>query len=119
MGRKPIIGIIGGIGSGKSTVAAEFGRHGVTTVIVNSREKKANVQQVYRKHRVTMPIVWDRGGEVSASYGVDMTPFFFLLDEHGKIVTRRSYTHGAARNALNALLGLTVKPPRYESTKAG
>ena len=104
---------------GMNAVAADFGRHGVTTAIVNNGEEKTELQRVYGKHGVTVPIVWDRHGEVSAAYGVDMTPFFFLLDERGKIITRRSYTHGAARNALNVLVGLGGKPPRYESTKAG
>jgi len=104
---------------GMRALATDFNKHGVATVIVNSREQKAKLKEVYGKHGVTMPIVWDRGGEVNAAYGVDVTPFFFLLDDRGKIAARRSYTHAAARNALNALLGLAAEPPRYESTKAG
>jgi dephospho-CoA kinase len=32
MGRKPVLGLIGGIGSGKSAVAAEFVRHGAKVI---------------------------------------------------------------------------------------
>ena len=105
--------------AGMNAVARDFHGHAVATVIINDGEEKAELQRTYAKHGVTVPVVWDQRGKVSLAYGVDVTPFFFLLDESGRIATRRSYTHGAARNALNSLLGLAAKPPRYESTKAG
>jgi len=57
MGRKPIIGIIGGIGSGKSTVAAEFGKFGccvidadaIVTKLLETEEIRRQIAESFGK----------------------------------------------------------------------
>jgi dephospho-CoA kinase len=65
-GRKPVIGLIGGIGSGKSRVAAEFARRGARVIAGDQLGHEA-LRQPDVKARVVEcwgPGVFDEGGEV-------------------------------------------------------
>jgi dephospho-CoA kinase len=62
---KPVIGLVGGIGSGKSRVAAEFARHGARIVSGDAAGHEA-LRQPEIKARVAArwPGVLDAGGEI-------------------------------------------------------
>jgi peroxiredoxin len=100
-------------------VADRFRDKGVGVVIVNQQQKLGTIKPVYEKKCARVPAIWDRNGRVCKSFGVDAVPFFFLLNGDGKIVNRRSFTHRAAVNSVNAMLGLKAEKPRFKSTGAG
>ena len=93
--------------------------NGVKCFIINQEESLKSIAAVYREKVPGVPVVWDEDGDISKEYGVDVTPYFFLLDNKRKIVKHRSFTAGAAENAINTLLGLEAEKTRYKSTEAG
>jgi peroxiredoxin len=92
---------------------------GVGVVVVNQQEDLSKIKPVYEKKCAGVPVIWDRSGSICKSFGVDAVPFFFLLNHDGKVVTRRSFTHAAAANSVNTLLGLKSAKPRYKPTEGG
>jgi dephospho-CoA kinase len=64
---KPVIGLIGGIGSGKSTVAAAFARRGARVINADALGHEALRQPEVMRQLVERwgPQVLDEGGEVS------------------------------------------------------
>ncbi len=100
-------------------IADCFRKHDVAVVVINTGEDEKKIRPIYAKYLPNIPVIWDKGGEISKIYGVDMTPFFFLLEQTGKTVKRRSFTSQAATGALNALLGLGFEVPRYPLNEAG
>jgi peroxiredoxin len=92
---------------------------GVSTVIINQKETAATDNSVYEIQCAGVPVVQDQTGKIFESFGVDATPFFYLLDKHARIIKHRSFTHAAAMNSVNAMLGLEPEKHRFESTKAG
>jgi peroxiredoxin len=101
------------------SAAGEYAAKGVAVIVVNMGEEQEQIRSVYEKDASGVPVVCDRDGQISRKYGVDVTPFYFLLDKDGKIVQRRSYTPVAASGAVNGLLGIAAEPPRYKPTAAG
>lgn len=100
-------------------IAGAFRERGVATVIVDVGEEAEAVRAVFEKHAPGLPVIYDEEGEISEAYGVDATPFYFLLDGDGRIARRRSFTAGAATGSVNALLGVSKERPRYKPTEAG
>jgi peroxiredoxin len=101
------------------SLAAEYAKAGVAVAVINSGETPDAIRPVYEKHAAGVPVVVDADGRVSQAYGVDMVPFFFLLDKDGKIVKRRSFTAAAASGALGELLGLAADQSRFKPIEAG
>jgi len=66
-GRKPIIGLIGGIGSGKSAVAAEFARHGAAIISGDQLGHEALQQPDIRQKVIECfgPSIADPSGEIN------------------------------------------------------
>jgi peroxiredoxin len=100
-------------------IAGRYRDKGVGVVVVNQEEELGTIKPVYEKKCAGVPVIWDRSGDICKSYGVDAVPFFFLLNEDGKIVARRSFAHPAAVNSINAMLGLKAEKPRFKSTEGG
>ncbi len=89
MAQKPVIGLVGGIGSGKSAAAAAFGRHGARVISGDALGHEALRQPAIRERVVKR---W--GDEV--------------LDERGEVNRRRLgkivFGDPAERSALEALV---------------
>jgi peroxiredoxin len=100
-------------------MATRYRDKGVSVVIVNQEETLSKIKPVYEKRCAGVPVIWDRSGDICRSFGVDAVPFFFLLDHDGKVLARRSFTHSAAANSVNALLGLKSATSRYKPTEGG
>jgi peroxiredoxin len=100
-------------------IAGDYRKNGVAVTVINSGEQKDHIRPIYDKHAPGVGVVWDESGQISNAYGVDMTPFFFLLDKDGKIAQRRSFTPAAASACLDSFLGLPAQAPRYKPTEAG
>jgi len=100
-------------------MADRFRDKGVGVVIVNQRGELGTIKPVYEKKCARVPVIWDRNGDICRSFGVDAVPFYFVLDSGGKIVSRRSFTHKAAADSVNAMLGLRAGKPRFKATEGG
>ena len=89
MSRKPVIGLLGGIGSGKSRVAETFARHGAFVIDADRLGHDALLDPDVRRRIVER---WGAG----------------LLDEQGKIVRRHLgrivFADDAARRELEAIV---------------
>lgn len=100
-------------------IADRYRDKGVGVVIVNQGQELDTIKPVYDKQCAGVPVIWDRNGDICKAFGVDAVPFFFVVDDSGKIVARRSFTHSAATNSVNAMLGLRVAKPRFKATEGG
>jgi len=101
------------------TLAGQIADHGVKVVIINQAESVDKITPVYQKHCPGLPIIWDKDGAICKAYGVDAVPFFFLLNQDGKIVQRRSFTYDAALNAVEVMLGISAEKNRFKTKSAG
>jgi len=100
-------------------VANAFRTHDVAVVVINTGETLETIQPIYDKSLSDLPVVWDKAGDISKQYGVDVTPFFFLLDQNGKVVKHGSFKAQTVTKALNTLLDRSVDAPRPASKEAG
>jgi peroxiredoxin len=100
-------------------ITDRFHDKGVSVVVVNQQEEMETIKPVYEEKCTGVPVIWDKNGEICKSYGVDAVPFFFLLDKDGKVVSRRSFTHPAAINSINAMLGLKADKAKTKPTGGG
>ena len=100
-------------------IAKNFKDKGVKVIIVNRGEEKDIIRPIYEKYCPEIMVIWDKTEEISKAYGIDVTPYYFLLAPNKKIIKRRSFTAQAATNSLNAFLGIMEERPRYKSTEAG
>jgi peroxiredoxin len=101
------------------SVANVFRKHDVALVVINTGEEQETIQPIYSKSLSNIPVVWDKGGDISKQYGVDVSPFFFLLDQNNTVVKRGSFKAQAVTGALNTLLNRSVAAPRPASKEAG
>jgi peroxiredoxin len=101
------------------SVANAFRTHDVAVVVINTGEEQETIQPIYAKSLSNIPVIWDKAGEISQQYGVDVTPFYFLLDQNGKVVKRGSFKAKSVTGALNKLLNRSVAAPRPASKEAG
>jgi peroxiredoxin len=101
------------------SVANAFRKHDVALVVINTGEDKETIQPIYAQSLSNIPVVWDKGGDISKQYGVDVSPFFFLLDQNNTVVKRGSFKAQAVTGALNTLLKRSVAAPRPASKEAG
>jgi peroxiredoxin len=86
----------------------EFSGRGLSIVAVNIEEDRATVAAWVAKHKVTVPVLLDRGGAVTGKYGVIATPTAFLVNRNGRLLGRsigpRDWGSPEAKAALSALL---------------
>ncbi len=105
-------------------LTASWKAKGVNTVVVDF-SGRPSAAETYGKLCPGVPVVSDVDGSICRKWGVDATPFFFLLDSDGAVVMRRSFTTAAGANAVAALLsleGVVKSPPptpRYNPESAG
>lgn len=92
-------------------IADSFIDKGVAVAVVNQQEELADIKPIYAEKCAGIPVVWDRSGDICKSYGVDAVPFYFLLNDHGKIVSQRSFTDASAVGSINSMLGLKTPKP--------
>ena len=100
-------------------VSNAFRTHDVAVVVINTQESLETIQPIYDKSLSDIPVIWDKAGDISKLYGVDVSPYFFLLDQNGKVVKRGSFKAQALTGALNTLLNRSVAAPRPASKEAG
>ena len=86
----------------------EWDAKGVTVLLVDIREDRATVARTVAERGYVAPVVLDRDGDVTDTYGVNATPTAFLVARDGTIVGRaigpRPWTGPDGRALFQALL---------------
>jgi peroxiredoxin len=54
------------------SVANSFRTHDVALVVINTGEDQETIQPIYAKSLSNIPVVWDKGGDISKQFGVDL-----------------------------------------------
>lgn len=67
----------------------------VLTINVGINDSVSNVQQLFKKNRYSLPVVFDQSGELTARYGVIGTPSQVLIDKDGLVSYRSNLTTDA------------------------
>jgi peroxiredoxin len=88
-------------------LVSSFKGKNVAFAIVNQGPCDEKVKDLYREKAPHLMVIADEKGAIGAEkFGVRAVPFFFLLNEQGRIMERRPYTLDSARSALNSLRGI-------------
>jgi peroxiredoxin len=61
---------------------------GLVVLPISIEEGRAKVGAWTQKHALTMPLLLDPGGEISAAYKITATPTVFLVGRDGKLVAK-------------------------------
>jgi len=89
-------------------VHQEFKDRGLALYAINIEESRPTVAAFVRKHTMSLPILLDPDGEVSAAYHITATPTVFLIGRDGKLVDKalgnKSWTSPQGRALLQRLL---------------
>jgi peroxiredoxin len=89
-------------------VHQEFKDRGLATYAINIEESRTTVANFLRKHTMTVPILLDPDGEVSAAYHITATPTVFLIGRDGKLVAKalgtKTWTSKEGRALLTRLV---------------
>ena len=72
-----------------------YGSRGLVVLAVNEDEKKADMENFLKEHRVTFSVVRDAAQKLVEKAGVSTMPSSFLLDKNGKVVFAHSGFHGS------------------------
>jgi peroxiredoxin len=92
-------------------LVAEFKGKGAGVAVVNIGEPPEAIRGFYAKKAPRITVLADETGDIGEKkYGVRSVPFFYVLDEAGKIAARRPFTPDSARMALGKTLGLKLRP---------
>ncbi len=94
-------------------VHREFSARGLTILAVNIKEDRTHVARWIKEKGVSVPVLLDPDGAVSARYAVRGTPTVVLVGRDGQWVGRgvgsRGWMTEAGRALLQALLDQPVK----------
>jgi peroxiredoxin len=91
----------------------DFAKQGLSILGLNVREDPAQIRRYAKALGLTFPLVLDRKGEISKSYGVIGLPTTILIARDGRTaalaVGPRDWDSAAARQVLQALLAEPAK----------
>jgi len=91
----------------------EWEAKGVSVILVDIREDRTKVARTVAERGYVAPVVLDRDGAVTDSYGVNATPTVFVVARDGTVVGRaigsRPWTGPDGRALFQALLAPTTK----------
>jgi cytochrome c biogenesis protein CcmG/thiol:disulfide interchange protein DsbE len=89
-------------------VHQDYKEAGLVVLPISIEEGRAKVGAWARKQALTMPLLLDTNGEISAAYRVTATPTVFLVDRDGKLVAKalgtKPWTSASGRALLQHLL---------------
>jgi cytochrome c biogenesis protein CcmG/thiol:disulfide interchange protein DsbE len=66
-------------------------KHGGTIVGINYEDTPGDAASFMRQEHITYPVLRDRGGNLSHSWGVNGVPETFVLNRQGRVVAVRRY----------------------------
>ena len=94
-------------------VHREFSARGLSILAVNIKEERRHVVRWVKEKGVTVPVLLDPNGTVTAAYAVRGTPTVVLVGRDGQLVGRgvgsRGWMTEAGRTLLQAMLDQPVK----------
>ena len=98
------------------TLQTEFGKDGLTVLLVAVAEPRETVAQVVTARGYTARVLLDRDGRASDAYRVQATPTVYLIGRDGLLLGRaigpRPWTQASGRALLAALLRPASGPSR-------
>ncbi len=98
----------------------DYASKGVSVAIVNAGGTATEIAPFYRATTPDVTVVVDSSSDISSrKYGVNTVPFFYVLDGNGKVAYRMAFNEVTAREAIEAVLGLSTKPVKPRSGGAG
>jgi peroxiredoxin len=87
----------------------EYRDRGLVVLAISIEEGRGKVAPFAAKHSLTVPLLLDPDGDVSAAYKITATPTAVLIDRDGRLVARavgtKSWTSDAGRAVWQLLLG--------------
>lgn len=67
---------------------AQYKDRGVVVVGISLNEELKPLQEMVASKGISWPQVWDKNQGLSALFNVKGTPFYYLLDQDGKIAAK-------------------------------
>jgi len=89
-----------------------FADRGLTVLAMNIKEDRATVARWVKEKGVTVPVLLDSDGAVTAAYRVTGTPTVVLIGRDGQLIGRAVGPRGWMTSSGRALLNALVEPPR-------
>ena len=84
--------------------------------MVNVQEPKEAVKNFFEKENISLSVVFDKFGKVSAQYGVRSHPVKFLIDGQGKLMATglgyRNWNSEEMNKLVNILIQKTGETPQ-------
>ena len=84
--------------------------------MVNVQEPQKTVKNFFEKENISLQVVFDRFGKVSAQYGVRSHPVKFLIDGQGKLMATglgyRDWDSEEMNKLVNILIQKTGESPK-------
>ncbi len=84
--------------------------------MVNVQEPQETVKNFFEKENISLQVVFDRFGKVSAQYGVRSHPVKFLIDGQGKLMATglgyRDWDSEEMNKLVNILIQKTGESPK-------
>lgn len=101
-------------------IMSDYASKGLSVAIVNAGGTAGEIGPFYKDAAPGVTVVVDSASDISSKkYGVNTVPFFYVLDAGGKIAYRMAFNEETAREAIEAVLGLSSKPVKERSGGAG
>ena len=81
-------------------------------LLVNVMESKNIVKDFWKEEKITLPVVLDKFGKVSAQYNVRSHPVKFLIDGQGKLMATGLGYRDWDSEEMNKLVNILVQKPQ-------
>ncbi len=81
-------------------------------LLVNVMELKNIVKDFWKEENITLPVVLDKFGKVSAQYNVRSHPVKFLIDGQGKLMATGLGYRDWDSEEMNKLVNILVQKPQ-------
>ena len=101
-------------------IRSSFASKGASVIVVNEGGTLESIRPFYTSKVPGVPVIVDSEREIGVDmYGVQTVPFFYVMDDEGRIALMGPFTETAARGSLNNVLGISKEPVRIEKSGAG
>ena len=81
-------------------------------LLVNVMELKNIVKDFWKEENITLPVVLDKFGKVSAQYNVRSHPVKFLIDGQGKLMATGLGYRDWDSEEMNKLVNILIQKPQ-------
>lgn len=88
----------------------EFKKYKFIVLAVNIQEPPSVVKHFVKKERVPFPVLLDRDGRISKTYGVRFQPDHFLINQKGELIGKAPGAKNWINKEMRNLIRLLVNP---------